>query len=154
DVIFLDLRMPKVDGISLLRTLKAESLTDAPIVVISAFGASGQTIEAMRLGAYDYITKPLDLDELVVTLRRAASQRRLSLQAEAARRERPAEGRTRPLTGSPSGAEDKSRLDPDLIGTSRAMREVFKQIGRLAATDATVLITGESGTGKELVARA
>jgi DNA-binding NtrC family response regulator len=150
DVIFLDLRMPKVDGISLLRLIKNESLTDAPIIVISAFGASGQTIEAMRLGAYDYITKPLDLDELVITLRRAAGQRRLSLQAEAARRARQSEGSPQPLSGTAGG----SRPDPELIGTSRAMREVFKQIGRLAATDATALITGESGTGKELVARA
>jgi two-component system response regulator AtoC len=150
DVIFLDLRMPKIDGISLLRLIKEEGLADAPVVVISAFGASGQTIEAMRLGAYDYITKPLDLDELIATLRRAARQRRLSLQAEAARRERPPEGRPR----ATPGAAEKARPEPELIGTSRAMREVFKQIGRLAATEATVLITGESGSGKELVARA
>jgi two-component system response regulator AtoC len=148
DVMFLDLRMPRVDGISLLRLIREESLSDAPVVVISAFGASGQTIEAMRLGAYDYITKPLDLDELVVTLRRAAGQRRLSLQAEAARRERSTE------EPAPAGATEKQRPEPELIGASRAMREVFKQIGRLAATEATVLITGESGSGKELVARA
>jgi two-component system, NtrC family, response regulator AtoC len=140
DVIFLDLRMPRLDGLSLLRLMRDEHLTDAPVVVISAFGDSAKTIEAMRLGAYDYITKPLDLDELLAILRRAAEQRRLSLEATT-RQDRQAAG---PLTAS--GA------DTEMIGASRAMREVFKQIGRLAAADATVLIVGESGTGKELVA--
>ncbi|MBO0798578.1 MAG: sigma-54-dependent Fis family transcriptional regulator [Blastocatellia bacterium] len=142
DVIFLDLRMPRLDGLSLLRLMRDEHWTDAPVVVISAFGDSVKTIEAMRLGAYDYITKPLDLDELLATLRRAAEQRRLILEA-AARLDRQA---LEPL------AADGAHVE--MIGASRAMREVFKQIGRLAATDATVLIAGESGTGKELAARA
>jgi len=140
DVVFLDVRMPKLDGLEVLQIIQAERLTGAPIVVISAFGDSSKMIEAMRLGAYDYVTKPLDLDEILSILHRAAEQRRLSQSAEAKRLPKKEE------------ATETDRFE--MLGTSRAMREVFKQIGRLAATDATVLITGESGTGKELVATA
>jgi two-component system response regulator AtoC len=143
DVVFLDVRMPKMDGLEVLRVIQKEKLTSAPVIVISAFGDSSKMIEAMRLGAYDYITKPLDLDETVAALHRAAEQRRLSRAAEAARPPKEAEG---------ADAPEPNRFE--MLGTSRVMRDVFKQIGRLAATDATVLITGESGTGKELVARA
>jgi DNA-binding NtrC family response regulator len=144
DVIFLDMRMPKLGGLDVLRAIQAEKLTSAPVIVISAFGDSSKMIEAMRLGAYDYITKPLDLDEIVATLRRAAEQRRLSLAAEA----------KRAVKTDEAGSSEKGATRSELLGTSRSMREIFKQIGRLAGTDATVLITGESGTGKELVARA
>jgi two-component system, NtrC family, response regulator AtoC len=140
DVIFLDLRMPRLDGLSVLKVIQEEKLSCGPIIVISAFGDSSKMIEAMRRGAYDYITKPLDLDEVVSTLHRAAEQRRLSQMAEATAAAK--------KTGAASGASY------EILGTSRAMREVFKQIGRTAATDATVLISGESGTGKELVAKA
>jgi two-component system, NtrC family, response regulator AtoC len=146
DVVFLDMRMPKLDGLNVLRLIQEEKLTDAPVVVISAFGDSSKMIEAMRLGAYDYITKPLDLDEIVATLHRAAEQRRLSREAEALRRQ------------SSIVESNKETSSPDaqfeMLGVSRAMRDIFKQIGRIAATDATLLIMGESGTGKELVARA
>ena len=141
DVLFLDVRMPRVDGLEVLRTIQAENLTTAPVIIISAFGESSKMIEAMRLGAYDYITKPLDLDEILSTLRRAAEQRRLGRQAEGQR--------------SSKRVDTNSELDRyELLGNSRVMRDIFKQIGRLAATEATVLIGGESGTGKELVARA
>ncbi|HZE68802.1 MAG TPA: sigma-54 dependent transcriptional regulator [Pyrinomonadaceae bacterium] len=143
DVVFLDLRMPKLDGLGVLRVIQEEKLTSVPVIVVSAFGDSSKMIEAMRLGAYDYITKPLDLDEIVATLHRAAEQRRLSRAAEAARPVKEAEAAD---FGEPNRFE--------MHGTSRVMRDIFKQIGRLAATDATVLILGESGTGKELVARA
>jgi two-component system response regulator AtoC len=143
DVVFLDLRMPRLDGLGVLRVIEEEKLTSAPLIVVSAFGDSSKMIEAMRLGAYDYITKPLDIDEIVATLHRAGEQRRLSLAAELARPAKEAEG--------PDAAEP-NRFE--MLGTSRVMRDVFKQIGRLAATDATVLILGESGSGKELVARA
>ncbi|OLE53219.1 MAG: hypothetical protein AUG51_14090 [Acidobacteria bacterium 13_1_20CM_3_53_8] len=146
DVVFLDIRMPKLDGLGVLRLIQEEKLTNAPVVIISAFGDSSKMIEAMRLGAYDYITKPLDLDETIATLHRAAEQRRLNREAEALR-----------LHGSTSESA-KEIASPDrqfeMLGVSRAMRDIFKQIGRVAATDATLLITGESGTGKELVARA
>jgi two-component system response regulator AtoC len=146
DVIFLDMRMPKLDGLGVLRLIQEERLTSAPIIVISAFGDSSKMIEAMRLGAYDYVTKPLDLDEIIATLQRAAEQRRLSRVAEAARQ--PVMEVER-VDGTTSQDDDF-----EMLGVSRAMRTIFKQIGRLAATDATLLITGESGTGKELVARA
>lgn len=141
DVIFLDVRMPRMDGLQVLQTIKDEKLTSAPVIVISAYGDSSKMIEAMRLGAYDYITKPLELDEIVATLHRAAEQRRLSLEAESARA-----AKTPGSAASPEASE--------MLGTSRVMQDIFKQIGRLAATDATVLVSGESGTGKELVARA
>jgi two-component system response regulator AtoC len=143
DVVFLDVRMPKMDGLAVLRVIQEEKLTSAPVIVISAFGDSSKMIEAMRLGAYDYITKPLDLEEIVATLHRATEQRRLSRAAEAARPVKEAEA---------ADAGEPNRFE--MHGTSRVMRDIFKQIGRLAATDATVLILGESGTGKELVARA
>jgi len=142
DVIFLDTRMTGMNGLEVLRKIQDEELTTAPVIIINAYGDNSKMIEAMRLGAYDYITKPLDAGEIVTTLRRAAVQRRLSqAAAEAAR---------------PPDAEESEEPEdvPEILGTSRAMREIFKQIGGLAATDATVLIGGDSGTGKELVARA
>ncbi len=140
DVVFLDLRMPKLDGLNVLKTIQEEKLSCGPIIVISAFGESSKMIEAMRRGAYDYITKPLDLDEVVSTLQRAVEQRRLSRVAE--------------TTVAAKKTEPAGEASYEILGTSRVMRDVFKQIGRLAATDATVLISGESGTGKELVAKA
>ncbi len=140
DVVFLDLRMPKLDGLNVLKVIQEEKLSCGPIIVISAFGDSSKMIEAMRRGAYDYITKPLDLDEVVSTLQRAVEQRRLSLVYE--------------TTVAAKKTEPAGEAPYEILGTSRVMRDVFKQIGRLAATDATVLISGESGTGKELVAKA
>lgn len=145
DVMFLDVRMPKLDGLEVLRVIQEEKLTSAPVIVISAFGDSSKMIEAMRLGAYDYITKPLDLDEIVNILHRAAEQRRLSLTAEATRSAKRTEE---------TGHSEAAANPQEILGNSRLMRDIFKQIGRLAATDATVLIAGESGTGKELVANA
>jgi len=138
--IFLDIRMPRMDGLQLLAKLREENLGISPVIIISAFSESQQTIEAMRLGAFDYITKPLDIEEILQTLNRAllqfAQTKELTTKNE--------------LVSTRTESSEKS----EIIGTSRAMREVFKQIGRVAATNATVLITGESGTGKELVARA
>lgn len=138
--IFLDIKMPMMDGLQLLAKLREENLTTTPVVVISAFSDSDRTIEAMRFGAYDYITKPLDIEEILNVLNRAVSQFK---QAKESSKE------TKEILVSQNDAQKNQ-----IIGTSQAMREVFKQIGRVSATDATVLITGESGTGKELVARA
>ncbi len=145
DMILLDMRMPRLDGLGVLRTVKDEKLTDAPIIVVSAFGDSSKMIEAMKLGAYDYITKPLDVDEIVAILHRAAEQRRLGLEAETARQ------LNRDGENNKQVRSDTQQFE--MLGTSRVMRDIFKQIGRVAATDATVLITGESGTGKAIVAR-
>jgi two-component system, NtrC family, response regulator AtoC len=145
NVVFLDVRMPRLGGLEVLSVIQEEKLTSAPVIIISAFSDSSKMIEAMRLGAYDYISKPLDLDEIVSALHRAAEQRGLSLAAEASRSSKKNDGESLPEAES-------GRLE--ILGSSRVMRDIFKQIGRLAATDATVLIAGESGTGKELVANA
>ena len=132
----LDLRMPGRDGLELLRGHQ-ERLEDVPVIVITALGGSVSAIEAMKLGAYDYITKPFDLDEVLFTMRRALTQKALVAQVQAL------------------SAEQKVREDPEeLIGRAPAMLQVFKAIGRVAATSESVLINGESGTGKELVANA
>ncbi len=145
DAVLLDLKMPKRDGLAVLSEL-GPSLADLPVIVVTAFGGSAAAIEAMRRGAYDYLTKPFDLDEVLLTLKRALRQRALAFEVKALRAqsgEEPDEASEPPVEG-----------EPELIGQSAPMREVFKAIGLAAATDAPVLIVGESGTGKELVASA
>jgi len=133
--ILLDLRLPDGDGQQLLVERGAGVV---PIVVMTAFGSGSRAIEAMRAGAYDYVQKPLDPDELSLTLRRAIDHARLARDLARAQRR----------GGSPPV------LDERIVGTSAALQRVFKLIGRVAQSDATVLISGESGTGKELVASA
>jgi len=139
DLLLCDWRMPEMDGAALLNLLREEGrLVDLPALVITAHGTSNNAIDAIQLGAYDFITKPFDLDNVLVTIRRALDHS--ALQKEVAHlRQRVAE--VSPRTG-------------EIIGTSSAMLNVFKEIGRVAKTNSTVLITGESGTGKELVAKA
>ncbi len=135
----LDLKMPHVDGMEVLRQ-RASHLEETPIIVITALGGSAAAIEAMKLGAYDYITKPFDLDEVLFTVRRALAQRALAAQVQALQAE--------------TIDRETSQTDADLVGEHPAMLQVFKLIGRVANTDEAVLILGESGTGKELVASA
>jgi two-component system response regulator AtoC len=138
-LVLLDLKMPGCGGLDLLRKYQ-EQLEDTPVIVITALGGSGAAIEAMKLGAYDYITKPFDLDEVLFTVRRALTQKALVAQVQA-------------LTGAATeGANEPA--DEELLGRTPAMLEVFKTIGRVAGTQEPVLILGESGTGKELVANA
>jgi len=113
--ILLDLRMPRVDGLRVLAMIREGELTDAPVIVISAFGESERTIEAMRLGAFDFLVKPPDIEEITRVLRRAVRQSEANRQRR--RREK-----------SSATADDRA---PRLIGTSQRMREVFKQIGRV-----------------------
>ncbi len=143
DAVLLDLKMPRRDGLSVLAEL-GPALADLPVIVITALGGSGAAIEAMRRGAYDYLSKPFDLDEVLITLRRALRQKELAAEVAALR--------ARIRDDEPTGAAGEE--EPELVGQGAAMREVFKAIGRAAATDAPVLILGESGTGKELVAAA
>lgn len=146
DAVLLDLKMPGRDGMEVLGELGTSRLADLPIIVVTALGGSAAAIEAMRRGAYDYLTKPFDLDDVLLTLRRALRQRALAEEVRSLREEAGVS------TIAPS--DDGEDEEPQLVGRSAAMREVFKAIGRAAATDAPVLIVGESGTGKELVATA
>jgi len=137
-VIFLDLKMPRRDGMATIEALKARADTrKIPIVIITSFGGSEQTITAMKLGAYDYITKPFDANDVIRIAARAVQVGRLNHEVERLR-----------------SREAWDSLDGELIGRHPKMQEVFKHIGKVAASDCTVLITGESGTGKEGVARA
>jgi DNA-binding NtrC family response regulator len=140
DLIFCDWKMPRMGGEEVLRHLRDDSrLAAIPAIVITAYGSSHTAIEAVRLGAYDFVSKPFDLEEISMTAKRALAHAALDrevsrLRAQASR-------------SSPAGAGR-------LIGSSAPMMDVFKMIGRVAETDSTVLICGESGTGKELVAEA
>jgi len=142
DAVLLDLKMPGRDGLAVLAEL-GPTLAELPVIVLTAYGGSAAAIEAMRRGAYDYLAKPFDLDEVLLTLRRALRQRELTAEVRALRARNP-------------GGDEAAGVppEPELIGTGPAMREVFKAIGRAAAVDQPALIVGESGTGKELVASA
>ncbi len=141
DAVLLDLKMPGRDGLEVLAQL-GPALADLPVIVVTAFGGSAPAIEAMRRGAYDYLTKPFDLDEVLLTLKRALRQRAMSFEIKSLRDQ------------AGGGPIEPVETVPELIGRSASMREVFKAIGLASATDATVLIVGESGTGKELAAAA
>jgi two-component system, NtrC family, response regulator AtoC len=145
DAVLLDLKMPGRGGLEVLAEL-GPALVDLPVIVVTALGGSAAAIEAMRRGAYDYLTKPFDLDEVILTLKRALKQRALAYEVKSLR--------AQTKTASSEAADDSADTEPELIGQSVAMREVYKTIGLAASTDAPVLILGESGTGKELVATA
>jgi two-component system nitrogen regulation response regulator GlnG len=132
DVIVLDLQLPDGSGLDLFERVRATD-PKRPVIFVTAHGTSDTAIEAMKRGAFDYLTKPVDLDHLTHLLDRAF---------EAAR-----------LMREPAALPDDPATER-IIGRSLVVQEVCKQIGRVAAQDVNVLITGESGTGKELVARA
>jgi two-component system nitrogen regulation response regulator GlnG len=137
DLALVDIRMPEVDGLHVLTELREAGIS-TPIVIITAQNTMANAIEAMKRGAYDYITKPFDIDEVQLLVQRALEMGRQS--ADLTRLER--ENRRR------------FELGVEIVGKTPAMQEIFKTIGRVAHTDATVLLQGESGTGKELIARA
>ena len=136
DLIVSDIRMPGLDGLEVLRFAR-EHLPGIEVILVTAHASTDSAVEALRLGAYDYITKPFDIDELKLTVARALEVKGL--------REENVDLKLQ-LT-------DRHRLD-DLVGKSEAMARVFELIKRVTDSDFTVLITGGSGTGKELVARA
>ncbi len=136
DLVVMDVRMPDKTGIEVLReTPTPDGYGQLPIIIMTAFGTSSVAIEAMQLGAYDYITKPFDLDDVLLTVQRFFERQQLTEQLH--------ELATR------LGERDPNEV---IIGNSAPMQDVYKTIGRVARSDATVLISGETGTGKELVA--
>ena len=136
DVILTDVRMPRMGGLDLLAALKAKQ-HPATVIVMSAYGNVDLAIEAMKAGAYDYVSKPFKPDEVVLALRKAEER-------EALRRE------NRALKDQ----IQKENQFESIIAKSREMNEIFRTISKIADFKTTVLITGDSGTGKELVARA
>ncbi len=131
DVVVQDLKMPKMDGLELLEKIKSLK-PRLPVIIITAFSTWDNAVEAMRLGAFDYIKKPFDTDNIRAVVSRAAQQKR--------------------------ALEDTTGLSlidvREIVGSSPAMQKMLATVRRVAATDSTVIIQGESGTGKELIARA
>jgi len=139
DLLLCDWRMPEMDGAALLNLLREEGrLVDLPTLVITAHGTSNNAIDAIQLGAYDFVTKPFDLDDVLITIRRVLDHSALQKEVTQLRQQ---VAQVSPRAG-------------EIIGSSAAIVNVFKEIGRVAKTNSTVLIMGESGTGKELVAKA
>ncbi len=136
DVVLLDLGLPIVDGLEFLERVRGREGTP-PILVVTARDDMRSTVTAMQRGAWDYLVKPVDIERLKIALLRATESRDLS----------------RRLDGLVETLAADFQID-NLVGRSAGMREVFKTIGRVSTSRATVLVTGESGTGKELVARA
>ncbi len=139
NLILLDINLPRTDGLAVLVEVK-RTQPDVPVIVFTAYGTSERAIQAMKSGAYDYLEKPFDLDEFLLTIRRALNYSDLLDEVQNLRTK---------LSDTPV-----SLASSELIGSSAKMQEIFKTVGRVAGTDATVLIQGESGTGKELIADA
>ena len=134
DLVLMDVRMPDMTGIDVLRKLSDKSDGTLPIIVMTAYGSASVAIDAMQSGAYDYVTKPFDLDDVLLRVQRFFERQALATEVQHLRR--------------------LAERDPNeyIIGNSAPMQDVYKTIGLVARTDSTVLVTGETGTGKELVA--
>ena len=133
DLVITDLKMPGIPGMEVLRKIRAGS-PDVPVLVITAFGNVETAVAAMKEGAYDFIGKPFHRDQLLLAVEKALDRRRLATEV-------------RGLRIRASGVER------DVVSVSAPMRRLLEMADRVAATDATILITGESGTGKEVLAR-
>jgi DNA-binding NtrC family response regulator len=136
DTILLDMNLPDLSGIEVLSRIK-KFLPQAEVIIITAFGTVKSAVEATKLGAYDYLEKPVDNEELLLLISRALQVKRLLREVEELKSE----------------LSERYRFS-NIIGTSSKMNSIFQMMGKIARVDGTVLITGESGTGKELVARA
>ncbi|MGZ5477479.1 MAG: sigma-54-dependent transcriptional regulator, partial [Thermoanaerobaculia bacterium] len=134
--VLTDLRLPGADGIAVLRQAK-ESDADCPVIVMTAFATIENAVEAMKLGAHDFVQKPIDVDYLVLLLRRCRDERALRSENLLLKDE----------------FQKRYRL-PAIVGESPCIVEVSQAVQKVAGTDSTVLLQGESGTGKELFARA
>jgi DNA-binding NtrC family response regulator len=131
EVILCDIRMPRMDGLEVLA--KTMEMTETPVIMISGHGTIDTAVEAIKKGAYDYISKPIDLNRLLVALRNALDRTRLVDETRWLRR--------------------RIGANYEMIGTSEPLQQIRSMIAKVAPTDVRVLITGENGTGKELVAR-
>ena len=136
DLVITDLRMPKADGMDVLKAVKSAS-PETVVLVVTAFATADSAVEAMKQGAYDYLTKPFQVDEVQLIIRNALEKRRLSTENMLLKRE---------IASQSSFAR--------IVGQSEAMQKVFDVVRKVADAKSNVLICGESGTGKELVARA
>jgi len=136
DIILADIKMPGMDGLEMHRRIKSLN-TDSIVIIMTAFAAVSTAVQALKDGAYDYITKPFDPNDLSHLIRNATSQITLTAENEALRNK----------------VVSLENVD-ELIGNSKAMIDVLREVGRVAQSDSPVIITGESGTGKELIARA
>lgn len=137
DLILLDIKMPGINGMKVLEHVKREH-PSIPIIIFTAFGNSERPIEAMKLGAYDYINKPFDLEELLLVIHRALDYACVLDELNELR----------------SQVSGQTSMQETLVGSSSKMQQIFKMIGKIANSDATVLLQGESGTGKEMIADA
>jgi len=135
DLVILDIRLPDIDGFTVLEEIREDD-EDAKVIMITAFHDMDTTIRAMKAGAYDYIHKPINIDELEVSLQKALK----TLETE------------KKIGGLLTESARDYKVG-DIIGSTRAMRDIFKTIGVVSQSRATVLIQGESGTGKELIAK-
>jgi len=136
DLVITDIRMPDLEGLDLLREIQGQEAAPT-VITITAFGSIENAIRAVKLGAYDYLCKPFDIEQVSLVVERALRERRLRTEVATLRRE----------------VQRPYRLG-NLVGASEPMRDVLEMVRRLSQSTASVLITGESGTGKELVARA
>jgi len=136
DLIVSDLSMPEMDGIEVLKRIKPVQ-PDIPFIILTGFGTIETAVKAMKLGAYDYITKPIHRDHLLVTVKKAIEYRKLTLEVKRLKED----------------AFETVSFD-NIIGKSKRMHEIFRLIRRVSDSNSTILLQGESGTGKELFARA
>src|SRR3990172_6083574 len=136
DLVLMDVRMPKMDGIEALKQM-VNIVPDLPVIMVTAFGSKDIAVEALKLGAYDYFTKPVDIHEIRIVVRRVLEKAKLQQEVDRLRR---LVAGNQPFGG--------------IVGTSAPMMEVFNLVRSIADSNVEVLICGESGTGKELVAKA
>ncbi|MCK5313451.1 MAG: sigma-54-dependent Fis family transcriptional regulator, partial [Desulfobacteraceae bacterium] len=134
DLVILDIRLPDMSGIDVFDVIH-DLFPKLPVIIVTAFGTTETAIGAIKKGAYDYIYKPFDVSEMLVLIKKGLEAGRYM---------------SSPVNVNPEFVDMDSNRGEALVGTSSQMLDVYKSIGKVASTDATVLIRGESGTGKEL----